>query len=131
MSDTKLEPDYIGNAAKTIEMLRNDDAKVMGAIGHLMTAKERSLSAVAADTIEALVSELSRRPAPEGREAELEGLLRRALPSVEADAQMMDAMDRHAPLPEADMPSVTAAADRLDTLAAEIRAVLADKRRAR
>lgn len=50
--------------------------------------------------------------------------VRRALPSVENDAMMMDAMDRHAPLPEADMPAVTGAANDLDALLADIRAAL-------
>ena len=57
--------------------------------------------------------------------AELVEALNRALPSVEHDAQMMDAMERHAPLPEADMPSVRRAANVLDALLADVRTVLA------
>lgn len=58
----------------------------------------------------------------------LRGLLKRALPSVESDAAMMDAMDRHSPLPELDMPSVTAAANDLDALLSDIRSALPEER---
>jgi len=50
----------------------------------------------------------------------LKDLLRRALPSVHAEAMMMDAMDRHAPLPEAEMSGVTKLADKLIALHEEI-----------
>jgi len=56
---------------------------------------------------------------------ELVEALRRALPSVQSDAEMMDAIDRHNPLPAADMPAVTKAANELDVLVDDIRALLA------
>lgn len=77
-------------------------------------AADQDLIAASRTAVPALVAEVER----------LRTLLRRALPSVEQDAQMMDAMDRHAPLPEADMPAVTAAANDLDALLADIRAAL-------
>jgi hypothetical protein len=55
---------------------------------------------------------------------QLRALLKRALPSVERDAAMMDAMERHAPLRAQDMPAVTKAANDLDALLADIRAAL-------
>ena len=76
----------------------------------------------AAPTIRALELENQRLRADV---AELVEALNRALPSVEHDAQMMDAMERHAPLPEADMPSVRRAANVLDALLADVRTVLA------
>ena len=56
----------------------------------------------------------------------LKDLLRRALPSVHAEAMMMDAIDRHAPLPEAEMSGVTQAADKLSALHEEITEALRD-----
>lgn len=54
----------------------------------------------------------------------LRSLLVRALPCVASEAEMMDAMDRHAPLPEEDMPAVGAAADKLYILRNEIETAL-------
>lgn len=59
----------------------------------------------------------------------LRDLLRRALPSVHADMLMMDAIDRHKPLPAEDMQSVTTAADMLHALHEEIVAALTAERK--
>jgi hypothetical protein len=71
------------------------------------------------------IDRLHERRAEKATVAELVEALRRALPSVQSDAEMMAAIDRHNPLPAADMPAVTKAANELDVLVDDIRALLA------